>query len=359
MTNFSTVGPVPLVFDRDRFQILALDGGGAKALFTAHVLANLERDLGQRITDHFDLIAGTSAGGIIALALGAGLSPAEVLEHYTALVDRVFPRRRQRRWRVGRLFAPAYDSSVLREVLHRVFGDRILGDSTKRLIVPSWDVRSGQVHIFKTPHHDRLIRDWRLSMVDVAMATAAAPVYFRAANVDRARLIDGGVWANNPSVIAITEAYSMLGVPLDKMRVLNIGTLDPVPDHSPRIENGGLVRWSSAAVSTILYASSSGGVGTARHLVGYENFVRLDARVPPKRFTVDKVNATDVAGYASSASRNLSSDFVAKFADHWAAAYEPIEGRCNRSPSPRPDDGCDATEVERSGSDPACRRGVQ
>jgi hypothetical protein len=58
----------------DRFQILALDGGGAKALFTAHVLARLEQDLDVRITDSFDLIAGTSAGGIVALGLGAGLS---------------------------------------------------------------------------------------------------------------------------------------------------------------------------------------------------------------------------------------------------------------------------------------------
>lgn len=61
------------------FQILALDGGGAKALFTAHVLARLEQDLGVSISESFDLIAGTSAGGIVALALGAGLTPAQIV----------------------------------------------------------------------------------------------------------------------------------------------------------------------------------------------------------------------------------------------------------------------------------------
>lgn len=76
----------------ERFQILALDGGGVKALFTAHVLARIEDDLGVTVADSFDLIAGTSAGGILALALGAGLRPAEIVEHYERLAATVFPR---------------------------------------------------------------------------------------------------------------------------------------------------------------------------------------------------------------------------------------------------------------------------
>lgn len=180
-------------------QVLALDGGGAKGLFTAYVLAQLEEDLGVVVADSFDLIAGTSAGGIIALALGAGLRPAEIVERYEALIEHVFPSHRRRWWRRPRqLFRPMYDADALREALTGVFGDLRVGDSRKRLIVPSWDVQRGGVHIFKTPHHDRLRRDWRTSMVDVANATAAAPLYFPAARVGGLRLIDGGVWANNP-----------------------------------------------------------------------------------------------------------------------------------------------------------------
>jgi len=201
--------------DSGRFQILALDGGGAKALFTAHVLARLEQDLGISISNSFDLIAGTSAGGIVALGLGAGLTPGEIVSHYEALVKTVFPVSRRRPWRRPRqLTAPIYDGDVLRSALTEVLGDRTLGDSTKRLVIPSWDVQRGAVHIFKTPHHIRLTRDWRIPMVDIAMATSAAPIYFPAARVDGQRLIDGGVWANNPSVVAIAEAVSMLNVPL-------------------------------------------------------------------------------------------------------------------------------------------------
>lgn len=221
------VGDEPTAGRSRRFQILALDGGGAKALFTAHVLARLEQDLGATISDSFDLIAGTSAGGIVALGLGAGLTPKEIVSHYEELVHKVFPASRRRAWRrLRQLTSPIYDAEALRQALNGVLGARLLGDSTKRLVIPAWDVQRGAVHIFKTPHHTRLTRDWRIRMVDVAMATSAAPLYFPAAAVDGHRLIDGGVWANNPAVVAIAEAVSMLGLPLDAITVLNVGTID-------------------------------------------------------------------------------------------------------------------------------------
>ncbi len=73
-----------------RFQILSLDGGGIKGLFSAAVLASIEEDLGIRITDHFDLVTGTSTGGIIALGLGIGLRPREIVEFYVREGPRIF-----------------------------------------------------------------------------------------------------------------------------------------------------------------------------------------------------------------------------------------------------------------------------
>ncbi|NED96864.1 patatin-like phospholipase family protein [Phytoactinopolyspora alkaliphila] len=325
--RYSSTGPTPEPFTGDRFQILSLDGGGAKALFSASVLARFEEDHGVRVVDRFDLIAGTSAGGIVALGLGAGLSPAEIADRYLELIAKVFPRSRQRKWRPSRLVRPSYSGEALREVLVEVFGDRLLGESSKRLLVPSWDVQSGEVHLFKTPHSDRLVRDWNVKMVDVALATSAAPTYFPAATVDSARLIDGGVFANNPSVFAIGEAKSMLGVQLDSMRVLSIGTMSPFTDHSDRLDNAGIGRWASAAVDTILTASSDSSTGLARHLIGFGNFVRLNATVQPGLFALDRIDAAKVAGYAATVSRNLSPEYAAKFIDHTAAPYSPPPGR--------------------------------
>ena len=75
----------------ERFAVLSIDGGGVRGIFAAAVLANLERDTGTKITDHFDLIVGTSTGGIIALGLGAGLSPEEILACYVENVNSIFP----------------------------------------------------------------------------------------------------------------------------------------------------------------------------------------------------------------------------------------------------------------------------
>ncbi|WP_275001710.1 CBASS cGAMP-activated phospholipase [Promicromonospora iranensis] len=333
-SQLSSSGPVPEPFNGDRFQILALDGGGAKALFSANVLARFEQDIGVRVIDNFDLIAGTSAGGIVALALGAGLSPAEVADRYLELIAKIFPRNRQRKLRPSRLVRPSYSGAALLDALNSVFGDRRLGESAKRLLVPSWNVQSGGVHIFKTPHHARLVRDWNVKMADVALATASAPTYFPAATVDSTRLIDGGVFANNPSVLAIAEATSMLGVPLDAIRILNIGTMSPFTDHSDKLDNAGLSKWGLAAVPLILAASSASSSGLARHLIGFDDFVRMDAVVPPGLFSLDRIDAKKVAGYAATVSRDLSPEYSTKFADHIAPSYTPLRVATATGPTP-------------------------
>lgn len=311
--------------EQAHFQILALDGGGAKALFTAHVLARLEQDLRVRLVDAFDLIAGTSAGGIVALGLGAGLAPGDIVSHYEELTQTVFPRARRRPWgRIRQWTSPLYDAASLRTVLTDVLGERRLADSSKRLVIPAWDVGRGSVHVFKTPHHERLRRDWRIPMVDVAMATSAAPTFFPAACVDGHRLVDGGVWANNPSVIAVAEAVSMLGVPLSAIRVLNVGTTEPVSHHPKRRDQGGVLQWARSIAPTLIEAASRGGQGAAEHLVGKENFRRFDARVPGGLYELDSVDADDIAGLAASVSRELSPVYTETFANHHAADFIPL-----------------------------------
>ena len=309
----------------DNFQILALDGGGAKALFTAHILARLEEDLGVSISDSFDLIAGTSAGGIVALALGTGLAPSEIVTYFKSLVETVFPSARRRWWyRPRQLTSPIYDADALRTSLEGVLGETKLGDSAKRLVIPTWDVQAGAVHIFKTPHHRRLKRDWRIPMVDVALATSAAPVYFPAARVDDHRLIDGGVWANNPSVVAITEAVSMLEVPLQAIRVLNVGTIDQIKIHPKRLDRGGWLNWAKPIAPLILDAGSRGGQGIAEHLIGKDNYTRFDASVPGELYALDSADPEDVAGLAAHVSRNLSPTYEELFASHQAANYTSL-----------------------------------
>ena len=197
------------------FQILSLDGGGIRGIFSAALLAALEEDLGTSLTDHFDLIAGTSTGGIIALGLGLGLTPREIVEFYWSWGRKIFAN--QGNWRsVLHWFHRKYSSGPLEIALKHCFKDNLLGASKKRLVIPSYNIGEDDVYIFRTAHHERLRRDFKVPVWKVALATSAAPTFFPTfRGIDSLRLIDCGVWANNPTMVAIVEAYGTLGVSLD------------------------------------------------------------------------------------------------------------------------------------------------
>jgi patatin-like phospholipase/acyl hydrolase len=309
-----------------RFQILSLDGGGLRGIFSAAVLARLEEDLDIRITDHFDLIAGTSTGGIIALGLGMGLTPRQLVEFYTRLGPRVF-RDRTRLRAVRHVFKAKYAGEPLRAALTDVFGESTFGESTKRLVITSYNLGSEDVYLFRAPHLPHLKRDWRARAVDVAMATAAAPTYLPGVALDGCRLVDGGVWANNPAMVALIEATGPLGVPLDEIRVFSLGTTTDVPRRSRRLDRGGLMPWAFDAVEVLMRAQSISANNQVGHLITQDRLLRLNPTVPTGALALDKVNADDLIGRAAHDSRTSSPRFSRCFTDHRAAAYVPYHTR--------------------------------
>jgi uncharacterized protein len=225
------------VSDGISFRILALDGGGIKGAFTASVLTTLEQAIDVPVTSQFDLIAGTSTGGILAIGLGMGLHPKDMLKFYRDRGPVVFPAMRlHRKWKsqLRSVLSPKYSQHVLsRELEQAYYKDaerKVLGDSVCRLVIPAYDAVGGVCHVFRTPHHALLTADKNTDVVQVALATAAAPTYFSSAVVknlvSNASFFDGGVWANCPAMAAIVEAVCYLGVPLDRIDVLSIGTTE-------------------------------------------------------------------------------------------------------------------------------------
>jgi patatin-like phospholipase/acyl hydrolase len=218
-------------------RILTIDGGGLKGAMPAAFIAEIEELSGQRVVDNFDLIAGTSTGGIIALGLAAGLSGAEILDFYLTRGPRIFDqepgegaiaairsglRRALRSMR--QLRTSKYDADTLRAELSAVFGDRRIGDAQTRIVIPAYDSANGGLYVFKTAHHERLVVDWKVPMVDAALATAAAPTYLPTHSFDgAAHLLDGGVWANNPMGVAALEGATVLGWNMREARLLSLG----------------------------------------------------------------------------------------------------------------------------------------
>lgn len=212
----------------DPFRILSIDGGGVRGAFSASFLAELERRSGKRIVDHFDLICGTSTGGLLALALAFEHPAARILEFYERDGPRIFPMnkastlaRRARHW-----YSAKHDGRTLAETLKQLLGQSTkLGQASVRLVIPAFDVDLGRPVCFKTPHHESLTTDLHRAAWEIGMATASAPTYFEPfVSSWGTRYVDGGVWANRPAMVGIVEAVAFLGVPVERIHVLCVGT---------------------------------------------------------------------------------------------------------------------------------------
>lgn len=304
-------------------RILSIDGGGIKGVFPASFLAKLEEDLPMPISRYFDLIAGTSTGGIIALALGAGFSAKEILGFYEKYGPRIFM---NTGWRASlkQYFVGKHEATPLRDALEAQFGERCLGDSQVRLVIPSQSLETGHVHIFKTAHHPRFQEDWKQKMVEVALATSAAPTYFPTHIMPRGTgLIDGGIWANNPAGIAVVEAVGVLKWNPEDIRLLSIScTASPMSTDAAHRRSLGDLYWARKLLEVVSAGQSSGALGTAAVLLGHERVIRIEPVVAAGTFKLDGVRATErLKGLGESEARIARP----KLQHFFALAAEPFQ----------------------------------
>jgi uncharacterized protein len=204
----------------DRFRVLAIDGGGIRGLIAARVIARLEElitaEAGEerRLADCFDLVSGTSTGGLIALGLTAPdeasparprLSGTDLVELYMEEGPRIFGDTFQKLISLGGWIAPKHSAKRLEGVLRDRLGDTRLRDALRELLITTYDMTEPGPHFFKR-WRAREADDRDTTMVDVGMATAAAPTYLPARGVAGRALVDGGLFAANPAVAAVVEA---------------------------------------------------------------------------------------------------------------------------------------------------------
>jgi patatin-like phospholipase/acyl hydrolase len=278
---------IPQAWPKDRrFRILSIDGGGIRGIFPAAVLAGLERHHtgGRSIASYFDLIAGTSTGGILALGLGAGLHAAELLELYLGRGREIFPPfpdniyGRIRGWiRDQRHYARyLYDREALQRLLTDQFGGRLFGESRSRLCIPAFEGKHSEVFVFKTPHHTDYKTDRFERMVTVGLATAAAPTYFRPLEHGGYTLVDGGVWANNPVMLAVIEALTCFDITRDQIDVLSLSCGDGryLVSHA-EITKGGVWHWKKI-MGAAMWLQSLAATNQARLLLGPPQVVRIE-----------------------------------------------------------------------------------
>lgn len=312
----------------ERFRILSLDGGGARGAYSAAVLKDIEESTGKRIVEHFDLVAGTSTGGIIALGLGLGHSAAAILEFYQSRGPDIFPSTgvHQRVWSsVRKLFMPKFRGEALDRALTEVFGDHLLGESSCRLLIPSYDAVAGGVHVFKTRHDARVLKDHKRSAVEVARATSAAPTYLPMFPSSWGQsFLDGGVWANCPAAIAVLEAIAVLRVPLESIHLLSIGTTTEPFSIDDRAAGGGWAQYGLSIIDLLQNAQAAGSWAQTLLLLGTRAH-RIDTIVKPKRFPLDDARGVDaLVALGLRDGRHKASEVAALFLDTPAKPFRPV-----------------------------------
>lgn len=281
---------------KDRpFRILSIDGGGIKGVFPAAYLAEIEKRFlnGGSIADHFDMIAGTSTGGIIALALAHGMTAQQALAIYVDRGGRIFPELKGwRKWAraISWLSRPKHDQSVLKDELLAIFGDKVLDDASKRLVIPSFEGLHGEPFIYKTPHHPDYQKDRHRKFAHVALHTTAAPSYYPAVNDDGYVMIDGGLWANNPIMNALVDVLACYDVARENVRILSLGTGEATFSIDRKAGAGGVGQWAFLrAFNAASRAQSKNALGQAYLLAGKNNVVRIDPPESDKPIALDDV----------------------------------------------------------------------
>ena len=278
-------------------RILAIDGGGIRGIIPAILLERLAADPHHSgWLDRVDLLAGTSTGGLISLALAAGLSPAVIREVYETKGRAIF----DDSWLddltdLGRLRGADYDLKNLRRELQRIFGKKTLADLRKRVLIPAFDLDN--------EHPDESLRSWKPKLFHnfpgkdsdgdrlvykVALYTSAAPTYFPSED----GYVDGGLYATNPSMCALAQALDCRRrhpARLEDIVLLSLGTGTSLVHIHGRSLDWGYIQWVKPILSIMLDGVAGIADYQCAQLLG-PRYLRLAPHFPPgKRVRMDDV----------------------------------------------------------------------
>jgi patatin-like phospholipase/acyl hydrolase len=234
-----------------KYRILSLDGGGLRGLITAKILQRLNQEIKiQGWIDNVDLFAGTSTGGILALGLAAGKTPQDICNLYIHEGPKIFDDSIWDNIRdLGKIVGADYSNKHLKKTLHNTFSDKTLGDLKKKVTIPTFDLDNAAVDDSKRTWKPKIFHNFSGSdsdakslAADVALYTSSAPTYFPSAD----GYIDGGVFANNPSLVALAQAISKANDPSERANINDIVLLSVGTGVSLSYIKGDSIDWGYA-----------------------------------------------------------------------------------------------------------------
>ena len=338
-----------------RFQILSLAGGGIRGAFITSYLMELEQKLGRPIADCFDLIAGTSTGGIIAAGLANGHSAEKMHDFYVNYGASIFEERAPYKAKgmnrimfplanfftrkcTGRaldaVFRARFSPAALELALQDCFGDDTLGGvMCTRLIMPSVNLTKGEPHVFRSKHLPKAMHDKNIKLVDAVTATTAAPTYFPNHNIGGDTYIDGGVWASDPSMLAVAEAIRIqqfekqldpsASIVTDNIHLLSVGTgKADFAFKSPGTDLG-LLFWASR-IADVMGTSQSQGVHLPMKFFLGERYRHVNFKMAERWGLGDPKNMPELFNMGAKRAAETFDSVKEQFLENQAACFVPF-----------------------------------
>jgi patatin-like phospholipase/acyl hydrolase len=281
-----------------KVRILSLDGGGLRGIIPLLILKKIEEQQGKKIHELFDIIVGTSTGGIIACGLTCtkdGVNPYltvdKLIDLYTKNGGVIFPYKKNIFSKIikgaNSIFNPKFSPDGLDGLLTQYFGDLKLSNTLKPIVVTSYDLRNNEIVMFKSrksnePECDVLLKD-------VCRATSAAPTYLPSYEMNyngKNRVcIDGGVFINNPSMAAVAEVLKWgidgADIKLKDISCLSLGTGMYTDNLGVKnTPSWGVVNWAQPITTVMMQSTSAATVYECEQVLS--NFLRLQVTIDDK-----------------------------------------------------------------------------
>ncbi|AST91868.1 CBASS cGAMP-activated phospholipase [Sutcliffiella cohnii] len=201
-------------------KMLSIDGGGIRGVFAIAILQEIENKYKKPIYELFDCFAGTSTGSIIAASITCKISMDKLMASYKKYGKKIFVKQAK----VG-FFKSIYSDRYLRRFFQKAFGDLSLSDIQKPLLIPAVDITHGKPFVHRSNFGFQEETDNSVQLWDAVLSSCSAPVYFPPNNINNRYLsIDGGLWANNPSLVCMTEALHHFQQNINEINILSLGT---------------------------------------------------------------------------------------------------------------------------------------
>jgi len=317
--NDITLNPSRLIASGQPVRVLALDGGGSKGITEAVFLKHLEEKTGRPIAELFDLIIGTSTGGILAVALTtpdeSGKKPKysaeDMVEFYRSDAEKIFTQKACCGSFFG-LCGPSYKAEPLEELLAEKVMDQPMSFSLVHVAVTAVNTETNRMEIIAS-YKGRAREKSNFFKRDACRATSAAPTYFEPATIapighphDIRSAIDGGLGANNPAMCGVVEAIKLFGKD-HPIHLLSLGTGEAPSYTDPQIaKKRGLFSWAKPIIQTTFDAQSFSTHYMLEQFLtetGWGSYYRFQANLSQEQMAMDNAGPVHLRSLEVAAER--------------------------------------------------------